>query len=973
MVLMSNMLLWPSLAGAVEISAGWSLASSVALSGAGGAAISRGDYDASGWLELQHFPSTVLAALASNGSAPLANFSLPLYHGLSLNETNTSLFDVPWWYRAPLPTTAVSAVVSGASRAILTLRGINYRASVWVNGVLLASGNGDGGGGGSVLEGAFRYHDLDATAALKAAPAAAATTFVAIEVTRSYDYGLDCPHGTAFVPENQQVSCRGKSKEQATDLAITFVDWAPAPHDANLGLWRGVSLALPAAPAPITVRYPQVSTRLLPNGAARLEVLAEVQLWGSGEATTAALAGRLTAKIEGLFECESTELSLALGEVRRVLLTPDDCPALLLRNATTSGALWWPWQMGLPTQHNLSTAFVVSTSAAVAAVSPLATGTTVVGLREANVTLDANANAVLYINGRRLLVLGGGWAPDLLQRVTPVRNTQQLWLARDLGLNAIRLEGKFSDDDFFVQASALGLVVLPGICCCDAWQNWEQWSNRTFDVAMASVADQVKRLRAHASAVAFLYSSDQLPPPHVEAGYLNIFEQQRWAGGLFASAADTNSTLTGPSGVKMAGPYGWVPPNYWYTDTDTRQYGSAFGFATEISPGAAPLTLDSMKKTVDVLWDPSSPDGGPTEQWNYHCGAVFGAFGSLRHFTPALTARYGAGTSAADYLAKSQLAAYESHRAMFEGYSALRWRNATGLVQWMLNSAWPSNMWHLFDSYLQTGGSFFGAKKAIAQPLHLVYAYDESAPAPAPTLIPDCTQPGGGAKGTQGATVAKRGTVFIVNGAYEDDGVGLIAEATQFDLSGAELHAQELVLPAAVTADSAAPLFRLNGVAAASNATVLLRLQLVGRSDSENWYWLPPRQDEFEMGGCFTGCKIDRFADMHDLVAMPRSPHVTVQLGAAATASMPGLLRRTVTLSVDDRRGGGGNAGAGAGSGLAFFVRLRALDAYGLDVLPATWSDNFVTLLAGQQSKVVLEYEAGGTPVATVTAEPFNA
>lgn len=80
------------------------------------------------------------------------------------------------------------------------------------------------------------------------------------------------------------------------------------------------------------------------------------------------------------------------------------------------------------------------------------------------------------------------------------------------------------------------------------------------------------------------------------------------------------SSLTGVSGVKMAGPYGWVPPEMWYTDTNWEGTGSAFGFATEISPGAAPLTLDSMKKTVakDSLWNPNS---GPTEDWDYHCGA----------------------------------------------------------------------------------------------------------------------------------------------------------------------------------------------------------------------------------------------------------------------------------------------------------------------------------------------------------------
>jgi exo-1,4-beta-D-glucosaminidase len=110
-----------------------------------------------------------------------------------------------------------------------------------------------------------------------------------------------------------------------------------------------------------------------------------------------------------------------------------------------------------------------------------------------------------------------------------------------------------------------------------------------------------------------------------------------------------------------------------YTETNTNNVGTAFGFATEISPGAAPLTLDSMKKTVaaNQMWDPSSPDGGPTDDWNYHCGAATGAFGSLKHFTPSVVNRIGNSSSAADYLAKAQLEAYESHRAMFEAYVVL--------------------------------------------------------------------------------------------------------------------------------------------------------------------------------------------------------------------------------------------------------------------------------------------------------------
>lgn len=51
-------------------------------------------------------------------------------------------------------------------------------------------------------------------------------------------------------------------------------------------------------------------------------------------------------------------------------------------------------------------------------------------------------------------------------------------------------------------------------------------------------------------------------------------------------------------------------------------------------------------------------------------------------------------------LEQAQLEAYESHRAMFEAYTRNKY-NSTGLIQWMLNSPWPSNMWHLYDYYYQ--------------------------------------------------------------------------------------------------------------------------------------------------------------------------------------------------------------------------------------------------------------------------------
>lgn len=158
-----------------------------------------------------------------------------------------------------------------------------------------------------------------------------------------------------------------------------------------------------------------------------------------------------------------------------------------------------------------------------------------------------------------------------------------------------------------------------------------------------------------------------------------------------------------------------------------KQWGGAFGFSTEISPGAAPLLLDATTYYVgqDHLW--------PIDQvWDYHCGNPDGLFYNLRFFTPPLTARYGSANSAESFLALSQAAAYESHRAMFEAYAYFKYRNSTGMmltiwqaefrlpilppkgvIQWMLNNGFPSMIWHLWDYNHVPGGSYFGVKKAL--------------------------------------------------------------------------------------------------------------------------------------------------------------------------------------------------------------------------------------------------------------------
>ncbi len=204
--------------------------------------------------------------------------------------------------------------------------------------------------------------------------------------------------------------------------------------------------------------------------------------------------------------------------------------------------------------------------------------------------------------------------------------------------------------------------------------------------------------------------SDNPPPPDVEQTYLKVEKELLWPNPVISSATAKLAVYSGESGVKMTGPYEYVAPSYWQTDkTDPPAKcnqggcGGAYGFNTETSMGPAVPPIESIRAMVgkDHMWPID-------DTWNYHAGG--GVFKDIHVFTDALNARFGEADSVEDYAEKAQLQTYEGVRAMYEAYSRNKYVS-TGVIQWMLNNAWPSMIWHLYDFYLRPGGGYFGAKK----------------------------------------------------------------------------------------------------------------------------------------------------------------------------------------------------------------------------------------------------------------------
>jgi exo-1,4-beta-D-glucosaminidase len=852
----------------------WTLQSSAKVQ-ADGKTISTSRFIPTGWHHAT-VPTTVVAALVKDKTLPDPFFAMNLrqFPGVTYpiggNFSNIAMqpdspYAVSWWYRKQF---AAPASYSGKT-VWLNFRGINYRANVWLNGRQIADSND--------IAGAWRTYELNVTNAVKPG----AENVLAVQV---------------FAPTEN-------------DLAITFVDWNPAPPDKNMGLWRQVYLT---TSGPVALRYPAVVSRLnLPSAdSARLTVAAQVR-----NSTDHTVSGKLKGQIENITFEQPVEL--AANESKDISFSPEEFSQLVFANPR----LWWPAQMGKPNLYPLTLTFEVNGAISDQSHSEF-------GIREITSDINSIGGRAFHINGKNILIRGGGWTPDMMLRENSQRLHDEFQYVRGMGLNTIRLEGKLETQEFFDLADHEGILVMAGWCCCDFWERWPRWKPEDYEIAKQSLRDQMYRLRSHPSLVMWLNGSDNPPPPDVEQMYLDIEKQLLWPNPIVSSATGKTTSVTGNSGVKMTGPYEYVAPSYWEEDSlkdqDNRKQcnpggcGGAYGFNTETSMGPAVPPIESIRAMVgkEHLW--------PIDQvWDYHAGG--GEFKTLNVFTTALEKRYGKSESVEDYASKSQMQTYEGVRAMYEAYSRNKYQS-TGVIQWMLNNAWPSMIWHLYDYYLRPGGGYFGAKKAM-EALHPIYGYDDH-------------------------------SIWVVSSQYEDaKNLKLITKIYNLDMSEKFSHEDSLDAPA----DGTAKIFQLPDVQGLS-PTYFLVLRLTdsaGKLVGSNFYWLSTKPETIDWSkSTWWMTPTESFADYTALAQLPK-----VKLKVSEHTERRGADSIThVTVENPSKS-------------LAFFVRLKVdKGPHDEEILPVVWEDNYISLLPAEKRELAATYRASelGSKKATVEINGWN-
>ncbi len=862
----------------VELAQGWTLTSARDVP-TDGAVISTPEYADTGWHPIRRMPSTVLAALEDDGVYP------DLYYGTNLrDEVPPDLYRQDWWYRTTFTPPA------GHRRYTLEFPGINYRAEVWLNGHRVVDS--------TQMAGMYVSHVLDVTPWLR--PDAPNT--VAVKVTP--EQSLQDVDGVELADSWWDwINWRDIGHQGAPGDPAVGTSFVP---DRNAGIWKPVFLhasgGVDLGPATVNTELPLPAT-----DSARLTVDAEV-----ANQTGRTVRGVLRATLSRLGKPTVTvdqDVTLPPGDRHDVRFDPEAFPQLRIQNPD----LWWPYTMGEPNLYDLTLEFMQYGRV-------LDTGHQRFGIRTVTQHRDDSTdfpqlgrggNFYLKVNGRDFLVRGATYTPDLLYRYDPEREKAILGYVRDLGLNMLRLEGKFPGDHLLEQADALGIPLMYGWMCCNQWEKWWQWDDEDRRIAQESMRSQVEDFGPHAAAFLWANGSDGRPPPEVRGWYRDILAEKHWQNATVDTVSSVNRDDDGEvvwDGIQMAGPYSWRPPSYWFDG----RYAATRGASAEQGDNEHIPPFASLVKFIppDKLWPIN-------DTWYTHAGSDDNNV-ELDSIRTAVMRRYGSSRSAEEFTRKAQLAHYESTRAQFEGFAAGGWDSHKMTIYWMLNNHWPSFFGHLFDYYLRPGGSYFGAKKGLT-PLTVVFD-------------------------SYAAGDHKTADVTVVN-QRPSAATGLRARVRVYDLSG-ELVDDRTSDPVDVAANGTARALVLPRMPQASQV-FFVRAQLLGADDAvvtENVYWQSQQRDDVgdPRNDTAFSLKQSSWADMTPLNTMARTP-----LAIRAERTDPDGARIDIRLSNRTDR-------------IAFFERAEVLSARdGDEILPVTYSDNYVTVFPGEAVTVRAAVPAG--------------
>ena len=780
-------------------------------------------------------PSTVAGVLYEQGYFGEED----ILNGTAYYDVDKSIFDDAWIYE-----TEFNLDVVDGQHYDLVFNGINYYADITLNGTQIA----------------------------------ASDTTYGVFVKRQYDV-------TDLLQADNKLEVKVR-RAVSRDLNIGFVDWNPRPLDESMGITQTVKLC---ASAGVSIEDVFVIPSLDTKAFAEADLEVRVTLKNN---TAAPVAGEIALDLQDAGVCK-VAYELQAGEEKIVSVTPEQASNLHVENPR----VWWTYDLGTPELYTLNV-----TAEADGKVSDKFDVT--FGIREITSALNEYGYRQFTLNGKDILIKGAGWTDDIFLRDTRESIDRQLQYVMDMNMNCVRFENIWGKDDtVYDLCDQYGFLALVGWSCQWEWESYCGipeihhvgciYEPKEIDLAARYFEDQVIRLHNHASVFAWMTGSDCVPIYELEKQYLEIYEKYDYRP-YISSAKSLESQLTGWSGSKMAGPYEYVAPDYWYFDT---KYGGAFGFNTETGIGANIPQAESLQKMIpaDQLWP-------ITDAWSKHCTTSTTAMNTMDVLTNVMNNMYGEAADFNDYVRKGHALDYDGTRAMFEAFR-VNTPVSTGIVQWMLNSAWPSIYWQLYDYYGVPAAAYYGTKKAC-EPVQLIYNYKDS-------------------------------HVYLVNEGLLEGNV--VVTAKVYDAASALLAEDTKTL--ATSYRNTVDAFDMTAYDGKPYFLALEIKDAEGNFLADNFYCIAAQRNVYDFKkSTWYDSPITSYSDLSFAFTQPKA-NISMEVTCA-----DGVYTVAVTNNSEH---------------ISYMNILKAKDEQGNLIVPAFWSDNFFPLLPGQTKTVTCKVDNG--------------
>ncbi|MDB5086926.1 MAG: hypothetical protein JWR09_920 [Mucilaginibacter sp.] len=818
----------------------------------------------SGWINAV-VPGTVFYAYVKAGKESDPDYAENIY------KVDKAKYERPFWYR-----TEFSAKNFAPGKRIwLNFNGIHKRGEIYLNGNHIGT-----------IKGIVERGLYDVTSLLN--KTAANVILVLVTPPRND-------------PEHHHPLANWESP---TYISSGSWDWMPAVPGLNSGITDTVSIT---AKGPVSVTDPWIRAVMPCKNEANLTV--NVHLNNTSPST---VSGKVKFTINpGNITVTGPQLTSNANSSQTVNYDWTQFSQLHIKNPK----LWWPNGYGGKADgtQNLYTCTV---RFEVNGATPSDVVTKTFGIRKITAdTTSLNGPLRVYINDVPVLLKGGNWGmSDYMLKARGKDYETRIRFHKEMNFNIIRnWTGEVTDEAFYNYCDKYGIMVWD-----DFWlNNFGQIDS--LDIFKSNAIEKVKKLRDHPSVIIWCGANEGVPGGDPNGPLSNVIksaikdndgEDRLYLARSNAGETNPNFSIHGGSRV-LSGSGLWsnTDPKTYFTDPHNGYLFSknSYGMRSELGT-ATFVNIESFKKFMPAdYWVAPTAEAvnSKTNMWARHFFSTDGAMGGGSDpvkYINAINNSYGKATSLADFCKKAQMQNVETMKAMYESWNDHMWKDASGMLIWMSQSAYPSMIWQTYDYYYDLTGAYFGAKTAC-EPVHIQW------------------------------NAATNSVKIINNRPYNIP--GLTAEASVYNMHGRMVPGYSLKKQMSVSATSATEAFKVFEKTAdlrQLSRIHFLKLKLLdatGKLLSENFYW---------MGNTYSD-----YTALDKMTAVGSNLSVSKPVISIAKNGVNKLLTYVIVNN--------------SKTTAAFGIRAQLLNNMGAQLLPALYNDGYFSLMQGEIKTLEVEID----------------